>query len=117
VDCELSVECLDPLGQALEAGAGVRTAPPCPSRTSTRSRGLCASISTREGGIEAASTRSGIAGVTSARRLRRGPATTGRTINAAAAIMILVFGAFILSGQRIVELAGVGRRAGWRSTR
>ena len=37
-----------------------------------------------------------------------GLAATGRTITAAAAIMILVFGAFILGGQRIIDLFGVG---------
>jgi putative drug exporter of the RND superfamily len=37
-----------------------------------------------------------------------GLAATGRTITAAAAIMVLVFGAFVLGGQRIIELFGVG---------
>jgi RND superfamily putative drug exporter len=37
-----------------------------------------------------------------------GLAATGRTITAAAAIMVLVFGAFILGGNRIIELFGVG---------
>jgi RND superfamily putative drug exporter len=37
-----------------------------------------------------------------------GLAATGRTITAAAAIMILVFGSFILGGERIIELFGVG---------
>jgi RND superfamily putative drug exporter len=37
-----------------------------------------------------------------------GLAATGRTITAAAAIMVLVFGAFILGGERIIELFGVG---------
>jgi putative drug exporter of the RND superfamily len=37
-----------------------------------------------------------------------GLAATGQTITAAAAIMILVFGAFILGGSRIIELFGVG---------
>jgi len=37
-----------------------------------------------------------------------GLAATGRTITAAAAIMILVFAAFILGGQRIIDLFGVG---------
>jgi RND superfamily putative drug exporter len=37
-----------------------------------------------------------------------GLAATGRTITAAAAIMVLVFGSFILGGQRIIELFGVG---------
>jgi RND superfamily putative drug exporter len=38
----------------------------------------------------------------------RGLAATGRTITAAAAIMVLVFAAFILGGQRIIELFGFG---------
>ena len=37
-----------------------------------------------------------------------GLAATGRTITAAAVIMVLVFGSFILGGQRIIELFGVG---------
>jgi putative drug exporter of the RND superfamily len=37
-----------------------------------------------------------------------GLAATGRTITAAAAIMILVFGAFVLGGERVIELFGVG---------
>jgi RND superfamily putative drug exporter len=37
-----------------------------------------------------------------------GLAATGRTITAAAAIMILVFAAFILGGTRIIDLFGVG---------
>jgi RND superfamily putative drug exporter len=37
-----------------------------------------------------------------------GLAATGRTITAAAAIMVLVFGAFILGGQRVIELFGIG---------
>ena len=37
-----------------------------------------------------------------------GLAATGRTITAAAAIMVLVFGAFMLGGKRIIELFGVG---------
>ncbi len=37
-----------------------------------------------------------------------GLAATGRTITAAAAIMVLVFGAFILGGERIIDLFGVG---------
>jgi RND superfamily putative drug exporter len=37
-----------------------------------------------------------------------GLAATGRTITAAAAIMVLVFGAFILGGERIIELFGIG---------
>ena len=38
----------------------------------------------------------------------RGLAATGRTITAAAAIMILVFGSFILGGQIIIEMFGLG---------
>jgi putative drug exporter of the RND superfamily len=38
----------------------------------------------------------------------RGLAATGRTITAAAAIMILVFGAFMLGGLRVIELFGFG---------
>jgi len=37
-----------------------------------------------------------------------GLAATGRTITAAAVIMVLVFGAFVLGGERIIELFGVG---------
>jgi putative drug exporter of the RND superfamily len=37
-----------------------------------------------------------------------GLAATGKTITAAAAIMVLVFAAFVLGGQRIIELFGVG---------
>ena len=37
-----------------------------------------------------------------------GLAATGRTITAAAVIMVLVFAAFVLGGQRIIELFGVG---------
>jgi RND superfamily putative drug exporter len=40
--------------------------------------------------------------------IQRGLAATGRTITAAALIMILVFGAFILGGERIIELFGLG---------
>ena len=35
--------------------------------------------------------------------VRRGPAATGDTITAAAAIMIVVFGSFIPGGQRIIK--------------
>ena len=38
----------------------------------------------------------------------RGLAATGRTITAAAAIMVLVFGAFILGGERVIMLFGLG---------
>jgi RND superfamily putative drug exporter len=37
-----------------------------------------------------------------------GLAATGRTITAAAAIMVLVFAAFILGGDRVIELFGLG---------
>jgi RND superfamily putative drug exporter len=37
-----------------------------------------------------------------------GLAATGRTITAAAAIMVLVFGAFILGGEHIIKVFGVG---------
>jgi RND superfamily putative drug exporter len=37
-----------------------------------------------------------------------GLAATGRTITAAATIMVLVFAAFVLGGQRIIELFGIG---------
>jgi RND superfamily putative drug exporter len=37
-----------------------------------------------------------------------GLAATGRTITAASAIMVLVFGAFVLGGMRIIELFGIG---------
>jgi RND superfamily putative drug exporter len=37
-----------------------------------------------------------------------GLAATGRTITAAAAIMVLVFGAFVLGGQWLIELFGIG---------
>jgi RND superfamily putative drug exporter len=40
--------------------------------------------------------------------ITRGLAATGRTITAAAAIMVLVFGAFILGGVRVIELFGFG---------
>jgi RND superfamily putative drug exporter len=38
----------------------------------------------------------------------RGLAATGRTITAAASIMVLVFGSFILGGQVIIEMFGIG---------
>ena len=37
-----------------------------------------------------------------------GLAATGPTITAAAAIMVLVFGAFVLGGERVIELFGIG---------
>ncbi|HEU4978644.1 MAG TPA: MMPL family transporter [Solirubrobacteraceae bacterium] len=40
--------------------------------------------------------------------IARGLAATGRTITAAAAIMVLVFGSFILGGERVIELFGLG---------
>src|SRR4051812_48042770 len=40
--------------------------------------------------------------------ISRGLAETGRTITAAATIMVLVFGAFILGGERVIELFGLG---------
>jgi putative drug exporter of the RND superfamily len=40
--------------------------------------------------------------------VHHGLAATGRTISAAAAIMVLVFGAFILGGSWIIDLFGVG---------
>ena len=43
--------------------------------------------------------------------MRTGQATTGRVIIAAATIMILVFSAFILSGQQIIGEIGIGLAA------
>jgi RND superfamily putative drug exporter len=40
--------------------------------------------------------------------ITHGLAATGRTITAAATIMVLVFGAFILGGERVIKLFGVG---------
>jgi RND superfamily putative drug exporter len=40
--------------------------------------------------------------------VHHGLAATGRTITAAAAIMVLVFGSFVLGGSWIIELFGVG---------
>src|SRR4051795_12776003 len=42
------------------------------------------------------------------RAVTHGLAATGRTITAAAAIMVLVFGAFILGGEHVIKLFGVG---------
>ena len=42
------------------------------------------------------------------RAVTHGLAATGRTITAAAAIMILVFGSFVLGGLRVIELFGIG---------
>lgn len=44
--------------------------------------------------------------------VRNGLAATGKTITAAALIMILVFGAFILGGERVIKEFGVGLAAG-----
>ena len=41
-----------------------------------------------------------------------GLAATGKTITAAAVIMMLVFGSFILGGERVIELFGLGLAAG-----
>jgi RND superfamily putative drug exporter len=40
--------------------------------------------------------------------ITRGLAATGRTITAAALIMVIVFGAFLFGGNRIIELFGLG---------
>jgi RND superfamily putative drug exporter len=40
--------------------------------------------------------------------VKHGLAATGATITAAAAIMVLVFGAFVLGGERVIKLFGVG---------
>ncbi|MCT2592599.1 MMPL family transporter [Streptomyces sp. N2-109] len=45
------------------------------------------------------------------RAVRVGLAETGRVINSAAAIMIAVFGAFVLSGDRIIAMFGIGLAA------
>ena len=42
------------------------------------------------------------------RAVTMGQATTGRVITAAAAIMIFVFGAFVLGGQRVIAEFGIG---------
>jgi RND superfamily putative drug exporter len=44
--------------------------------------------------------------------VRNGLAATGKTITAAALIMILVFGAFILGGERVIKEFGIGLAAG-----
>jgi putative drug exporter of the RND superfamily len=44
--------------------------------------------------------------------IRNGLAATGKTITAAALIMILVFGAFIFGGQRVIKMFGLGLAAG-----
>ncbi len=43
--------------------------------------------------------------------VRRGLAVTGRTITAAAIIMVLVFGSFILGGERVIKEFGLGLSA------
>jgi RND superfamily putative drug exporter len=43
-----------------------------------------------------------------ARAIREGVAATGRVITAAAAIMIVVFGAFVLSPDRMLQQFGLG---------
>ncbi|QEC47366.1 MMPL family transporter [Baekduia soli] len=40
--------------------------------------------------------------------VKHGLAATGRTITAAAAIMVLVFAAFVLGGERVIKLFGIG---------
>ncbi len=45
------------------------------------------------------------------RAVRVGLAETGQVINSAAAIMIAVFGAFVLSGDRIIAMFGIGLAA------
>ena len=44
--------------------------------------------------------------------MRNGLAATGKTITAAALIMILVFGSFILGGERVIKEFGIGLAAG-----
>ncbi len=44
--------------------------------------------------------------------VRNGLAATGKTITAAALIMILIFGAFILGGERVIKEFGLGLAAG-----
>jgi putative drug exporter of the RND superfamily len=44
--------------------------------------------------------------------IRNGLAATGKTISAAALIMILVFGAFILGGERVIKEFGLGLAGG-----
>jgi RND superfamily putative drug exporter len=43
--------------------------------------------------------------------VRRGLAATGRTITAAATIMVVVFGSFILGGERVIKEFGLGLSA------
>jgi RND superfamily putative drug exporter len=44
--------------------------------------------------------------------VRKGLASTGKTITAAALIMILVFGSFMLGGLRVIKEFGLGLAAG-----
>ena len=44
--------------------------------------------------------------------VRNGLAATGKTITAAALIMILVFGSFIFGGQRVIKEFGIGLAGG-----
>jgi RND superfamily putative drug exporter len=44
--------------------------------------------------------------------VRNGLAATGKTITAAALIMILVFGSFILGGERVIKEFGIGLAGG-----
>ena len=44
--------------------------------------------------------------------MRNGLAATGKTITAAALIMILVFGSFILGGNRVIKEFGIGLAGG-----
>jgi RND superfamily putative drug exporter len=44
--------------------------------------------------------------------VRNGLAATGKTITAAALIMILVFGSFILGGERVIKEFGLGLAGG-----
>ena len=50
--------------------------------------------------------------MTTASRCERGLAATGKTITAAALIMILIFGSFILGGERVIKEFGLGLAAG-----
>jgi RND superfamily putative drug exporter len=49
--------------------------------------------------------------------VHHGLAATGRTITAAAAIMVLVFGAFVLGGERVIQLFAPSSFARWSSPR
>ena len=44
--------------------------------------------------------------------MRNGLAATGKTITAAALIMILVFGSFVFGGERVIKEFGIGLAAG-----